>query len=337
MSITHILIHQLGALPSRILSAIESFFVLDLQIEQNGAYGDRIIQNSELKTNARIDRPFQERIWQWLVRHPECRLGLDKKGRLMTLSEVEQFNYDFLRQKDAESEKDPPTNDSQQNSSHNIFPHRAEVASNVSSTKLPASETAKVRRRKNISGKPTSSEEQELRLYTTEDRMWHTLTGHGPDVSKVPPHDFTCLGIIAAHGANGIIQPNLVKISGQDKRSVPARTQRLCDNGYIIKRPTQAEGSRTSLCILKRFAVESRPHEPALGLKWAGPSLGWVDPTATLTLHSCFRSGETDLSALSSAIFDILREIKIIAREDLKGRLVSLKMIHIAKNMLMGF
>lgn len=297
---------------------------MDSQVEQNGAYGDRVIQNSEPKTNARTDRLFQERIWEWLVRHPECRLGLENKGKLMTLSEVEQFNYDLLRRKDAETENDPPTVDSQQNSSHNIFPHQVEVANNGSSTRLAASETAKVRRRKEIPCKQTSSEEQELRLYTTEDRMWHTLTGHGPDVSKVPPHDFTCLGIIAAHGANGIIQPNLVKISGQDKRSVPARTQRLCDNGYIIKRPTQAEGSRTSLCILKRFAVESRPHEPALGLKWAGPSLGWVDPTAALTLHPCFRSGETDLSALSGAIFDILREIKIIAREDLKGRLVSL-------------
>lgn len=242
----------------------------------------------------------------------------------MTLSEVEQFNYDFLRRKDAESENNPPTSNSLQNSSHNISPEQAEVANNGSSAKLPAPETAKVRQKKKILSNQTSSEEQELRLYTTEDRMWHTLTGHGPDVSKVPPHDFTCLGIIAAHGPNGIIQPNLVKISGQDKRSVPARTQRLCDNGYIIKRPTQAEGSRTSLCILKRFAVESRPPEQALALEWAGPSLGWVDPTATLTLHPCFRSGETDLFALSGAIFNILREIKIIAREDLKGRLVSL-------------
>lgn len=321
---THTNSYYLGALPSRILSAIDSFYVLDSQLGHNGAYGDSVINKSEPKKNARIDRAFQERIWQWLVRHPECRLGLAKKGELMTLSEVEKFNYDFLRRKDAETENDPLTIDSQQNSSHNILPHQAEVANSSSSARLSASDIANVRRRKEIPSKLTSSEEQELRLYTTEDRMWHTLTGHGPDISKVPPHDFTCLAIIAAHGANGIIQPNLVKISGQDKRSVPARTQRLCDNGYIIKRPTQAEGSRTSLCILKRFAVESRPQEPALGLKWAGPSLGWVDPTAALTLHPCFRSGETDLSALSGAIFDILREIKIIAREDLKGRLVSL-------------
>lgn len=241
----------------------------------------------------------------------------------MSLSEVEQFNYDRLQRKDASIENDLPINDSEQNSSHNRSPHKPGSANNGASTKLPASETARIRRRKDIVDKQTGSE-QELRLYTTEDRMWHTLTGHGPDVSKVPPHDFTCLGIIAAHGPTGIIQPNLVKISGQDKRSVPARTQRLCDNGYIIKRPTQAEGSRTSLCILKRFGVDSRPHDSALALKWAGPSLGWVDSTATSTLHPCFRSGETDLSALSGAIFDILRETKIVAREDLKGRLVSL-------------
>lgn len=247
---------------------------------------------------------------------------MDGKGELLSLSEVELFNHDCLQRKDTEIENNPPINELEQSSSRNKSPYKPGSANNGDSTKLPASETAKVRRRKDTVNKQTGSE-QELRLYTTEDRMWHTLTGHGPDVSKVPPHDFTCLGIIAAHGPNGIIQPNLVKISGQDKRSVPARTQRLCDNGYIIKRPTQAEGSRTSLCILKRFALDSRPHEPALALKWAGPSLGWVDTTATSTLHPCFRSGETDLSALTGAIFDILREIKIIAREDLKGRLVS--------------
>lgn len=236
---------------------------------------------------------------------------------------MEKFNYDCLRRKDAEIKNDPPINDSEPTSSHKISPHQPENANNGGFTKMPTSKTPQIRRGKDIANKETSSE-QELRLYTTEDRMWYTLTGHGPDVSKVPPHDFTCLGIIAAHGPNGIIQPNLVKISGQDKRSVPARTQRLCDNGYIIKRPTQAEGSRTSLCILKRFTVDSRLHEPALALTWAGPSMGWVDPTATSTLHPCFRSGETDLFALSGAIFDILREIKIIAREDLKGRLVSL-------------
>lgn len=323
MSLIQILIPHIGALPSRILSAIEFFHVSDSQLEPNGADGDKIIQHSEPKTNTRIDRPFQERIWQWLVRHPECRLGLDGKGGLLSLSEVEQFNYDCSQRKDVEIDNDPPINDSKQNSSHKISPHQHESANNGASTTPPASEAAKIRRRKDIVNKQTSSE-QELRLYTTEDRMWHTLTGHGPDVSKVPPHDFACLGIIAAHGPKGIIQPHLVKISGQDKRSVPARTQRLCDNGYIIKRPTQAEGSRTSLCILKRFAVDFRPHEPALALTWAGPSLGWVDPIATSTLHPCFRSGETDLSALSGAIFEILREIKIIAREDLKGRLVSL-------------
>lgn len=242
---------------------------------------------------------------------------------MLSLSEVEQFNYDCLRGKGAQSENDPHINYSKQSSSHNKYYHQAGSADNGSYAELSASEPAKIRQRKKIVNEQTSSE-QELRLYTTEDRMWHTLTGHGPDVSKVPPLDFTCLGIIAAHGPNGIIQPNLVKISGQDKRSVPARTQRLCDNGYIIKRPTQAEGSRTSLCILKRFAADCSPHEPALALTWAGPSLGWVDTTVTSTLHPCFRSGETDLSALSGAIFEILRETKIIAREDLKGRLVSL-------------
>lgn len=89
--------------------------------------------------------------------------------------------------------------------------------------------------------------------------MWHAVAGHDPDFGRVKSLDFICLSIIAACGPKGILQHDLTRISGQDKRSLPARTDRLRDGGYIEKtrvciqlsNPNRA--MHTSRCVLKRF------------------------------------------------------------------------------------
>ncbi|KAK4692758.1 hypothetical protein P7C71_g4510, partial [Lecanoromycetidae sp. Uapishka_2] len=105
-----------------------------------------------------------------------------------------------------------------------------------------------------------TSTNYEICLHTSENRMWHALTGHGPDVVKVKPLDFDCLSIIARFGSQGILQHHLTRLSGQDKRSLPSRTDRLHEGGYIIKEQLAVrEGAlaamlHTSRCVLKRFA-----------------------------------------------------------------------------------
>ena len=96
-----------------------------------------------------------------------------------------------------------------------------------------------------------------LRVYASENRIWFAITGHGPDHTKVPGLDWKCLLIIAAHREKGILQPDLVRLSDQDKRSVPGRTARLHKRGYIVKSAVQGKGLPTSLCVLKRFAPKS--------------------------------------------------------------------------------
>ena len=98
-----------------------------------------------------------------------------------------------------------------------------------------------------------------IRLYTSQNRMWYAITGHGPDESRVKFLDFICLSVIAASGPKGILQHNLISITGQDKRSLPSRTDRLRDGGYIIKVPETTwvgEPRRrlhTSRCTLTRY------------------------------------------------------------------------------------
>ena len=98
-----------------------------------------------------------------------------------------------------------------------------------------------------------------IRLYTSESRMWYALSGHGPDPTRIKGRDFECLSVIGACGRKGIYQHDLVRLSGQDGKSLPARTERLSVNGYIEKTRICIQESHvdkllnTSHLVLKRF------------------------------------------------------------------------------------
>lgn len=96
-----------------------------------------------------------------------------------------------------------------------------------------------------------------LRIYTTQSRIWQALTGHGIDFKRVLAMEFQLLLIIAAAGPLGITQPDLSKASGQDKRSVPKRTEELHRKGYIVKKLVYEKGTKTSLLVLKRYISRS--------------------------------------------------------------------------------
>ncbi|KAF7195382.1 hypothetical protein HII31_03274 [Pseudocercospora fuligena] len=94
------------------------------------------------------------------------------------------------------------------------------------------------------------------RLFTTPDRIWHAVAGHGVDHSRLPKHDFQLLQVIASHGSSGVLQPVVTKITGQDKRSVPHRTDRLAQNGYIAKEAVVGAGTRTSVLRLAKYTSQ---------------------------------------------------------------------------------
>jgi hypothetical protein len=102
------------------------------------------------------------------------------------------------------------------------------------------------------------------RLFASQNRVWQAIAGHGMDLKKIPAMEFVLLCIIANHGSEGIIQPELVRLSKQDKRSVPKRTDNLARNGYINKTPFQSRKYYTSLCVHKRSVKQDnvlfKPH-----------------------------------------------------------------------------
>jgi hypothetical protein len=99
-------------------------------------------------------------------------------------------------------------------------------------------------------------ESKRIRLWTSHERVWQTVAGHGVDFKRIPGEEFRLLCLIAGAGPKGIAQPELVKMSKQDKKSVPGRTDNLNKIGYIRKTKILAEKHNTSLLVHRRFLPE---------------------------------------------------------------------------------
>ena len=112
-----------------------------------------------------------------------------------------------------------------------------------------------------------SSKRTRQRIFTNEEIAWQAIAGHGVDYSRIPKLSFDCLSVIAAHGPSGVLQPTIVQITGQDKRSVPHRTDLLAENGYIIKLQAYDGRHKTSLLKLRKFAEADGSSKPILDLE----------------------------------------------------------------------
>lgn len=143
------------------------------------------------------------------------------------------------------------------------------------------------------------------RIFVSQNRTWQAVAGHPIDFKKVPSMSFMLLSIIAMHGEAGVIQPDLVRLSGQDKRSVPGRTDTLAKDGYIVKKPVQAGKLRTSLCVHKKFVKE--------GHFLSGPT----------NVEHVFRDGTLILSSFVGLLYNILKEPGFIPWKDLRTKMVS--------------
>lgn len=144
--------------------------------------------------------------------------------------------------------------------------------------------------------------------------MWLAITGHGVDPKRIPRHEFIILSIIAAHGEKGVVQPEITRISGQDKRSVPKRTDNLAKHGYITKVHVLAKGTRTSLCTLRRYAKSQREKKAAL------PSIH-ARSTPNEIKAVIFQDGLLMYDQFFDILMAILKDCTIVTIEDCKRKL----------------
>ncbi|KEF55531.1 uncharacterized protein A1O9_08281 [Exophiala aquamarina CBS 119918] len=187
-----------------------------------------------------VDKALLSKIWTWLGRHSDVSIGNGKKYNNKSLSEVESEYPGYLD--DTFPGLSPEAEDNDELGGANKPLARASKESNP--------------------GKRALRSVEGPRIAVNEYRMYHAICGHPPDVSKVTPLEFVLLSHIAAARSAGILQGALGRASGQDKRSVPKRTNDLQERGYITKEAVYAHGTKTSRLILRKLAAQSPNQEP---------------------------------------------------------------------------
>jgi hypothetical protein len=126
------------------------------------------------------------------------------------------------------------------------------------------------------------------------------------------------LEVIAAHREQGLLQPELTKITGQDKKSIAGRTTYLKNMGYIEKAHVLTRSMNTSRLTLTKFAV-MRDQK----LKKLSKSDRQSQNTASIRIEKW--TGETiDTEGLIKAIITELKAVKngVLQRNDLKKKMV---------------
>lgn len=201
---------QLGVSPQRLFSYVKQFY------EHHGTdnHTDPISTDAPCPTPS-IDNKFLDRVWQWLVRSSDIRVGHQNEYKGWSLRDVEAQ-----------------------------FPDSA----------IDLSKNDPIDRLGGLGESRTAP-----RLFASQNLVYHALVGHGPDRSRVFDMEYQLLCAIAATRYDGILQGELGRITGQDKRSVPKRNDLLQEKGYIVKRPAWMGGHKTSRLYLRRFAQHPAP------------------------------------------------------------------------------
>jgi hypothetical protein len=287
-------------------------------------------------------RDFLEKVWEWVTKHSDIRITHNNQQCAYSLSDFEAAESqnattaivapttqqrdhaspahsktapasallslrDALRQRLSSEEHDWKTSDPTRQASPDIQAEAGRlfsVSPGIAVRRLPRSMPVTSDVDCNIFDEP-SSDAAVPRLHASQNRVWQALTGHSIDLKKVPNMEFILLSIIAAHGPEGVTQPELRRISKQDKRSVPHRTSELARKGYIVKGGVQAIGSRTSLCVHTKFVS----HDHFL---------------TSSAVEDVFQKGTFVASGFVRLLYDKLKDAGIVPTREIRTRLVSL-------------
>ena len=276
-----------------------------------------------------MDDQFIRAAWDWLVHRDDTYIKSQKvsrKDHLSSLSTTESV-------KDTSATRTPgvPANESTRNV-HQPGQNHAHVDGNHFQTPLdgknpdqyqsnskmkndgPASLNGEngrplVQQRNKLGG---NSHAEGAFIFADEESTWHAIAGHGVDHRRIPRMHFQILSIVSSAGKKGILQPDIVAASGQDKRSLPKRTDDLHNAGYIEKKRVIGRAARTSLCTLKRFVAQNTE----------GPQYETIYGDSE-TKESVFEDGLLNIAQYTDNTLQMVKEADIMPVEHVKKRLVS--------------
>ncbi|KAI1117361.1 hypothetical protein F5Y14DRAFT_380889 [Nemania sp. NC0429] len=246
---------------------------------------------SQQTTNSH-DLAVASKIWKWLADRSDVSIGVNRAFNHLSLEQVLAL---------PEEEEESPSSGA------------AVGSSDKSSQPGPSPRISK--------GQTSTSRP---RLHVSEERQWRTIAGHGPDLKRVPLFEWRALVDIASVKERGILQGDLVRLTGQDKRSLPTRTDALARKGYIIKQPIVLRGGKSSKLWLAQFSEYAKTQQEQEGLDY--DTLDLSKAALTSDLHpvpfSHKWNGETiDYLALAQAFVAIVKAWSLIRYCDARAKL----------------
>lgn len=196
------------------------------------------------QTAHRHDLAVASKVWTWLTSRPDVLIGADRAFNHLSLDQVL------------------------------ALPEEDESASSGTAVETSSKGKASISARGSVNPEPSSRTTKDgllttrPRLHVSEERQWRTITGHGPDLKRVPLFEWRALVDIASVKEKGILQGDLVRLTGQDKRSLPTRTDALARKGYVIKQPIVLRGGKSSKLWLAQFSEFAKEDVEPEGLDY---------------------------------------------------------------------
>ncbi|GAP93155.1 putative tfiiic transcription initiation factor complex subunits tfc3 protein [Rosellinia necatrix] len=258
------------------------------------------------QTHQRHDPAVASRVWTWLASRPDVSIGTGRAFNHLTLDQVLAL---------PEEEESPSLGTAAGSSavtSSRLLPNPRPSARTTKDGTTTATATA------------TATATVRPRIHVSEERQWRTITGHGPDLKRVPFFEWRALVDIASVKEKGILQGDLVRLTGQDKRSLPTRTDALARKGYIIKQPIVLRGGKSSKLWLAQFAEYAKEHQEREGLDYDRLDLSRAALTSDLhPVPFCHKwNGDTiDYLALAQAFVAIVKAWALIRYCDARAKL----------------
>lgn len=158
------------------------------------------------------------------------------------------------------------------------------------------------------------------RLFVTEETIWRAIAGHGIDYKRIPKLEWQLLQGIAQAKHAGILQGELRQLSGQDKRSVPKRTDFLAAKGYIAKRSIMVRASKTSKLWLINFAPSATTEatEQSVAKQYDMSRGALTQDLSPVPWHSKWSGADIDVETFAESIIVIVKAWGVIRYADLR-------------------
>ncbi|KAH6686146.1 hypothetical protein F5X68DRAFT_153528 [Plectosphaerella plurivora] len=166
------------------------------------------------------------------------------------------------------------------------------------------------------------------KVFVSEEQMWQSIAGHGADFKRVPKLEWAALVGIASTKKDGILQGDLCRLIGQDKRSLPKRTDSLAQKGYILKRTTLVRGVKTSKMWLSRCAPSLSSDHLETELGGHGQDTALLMPPESfnrdmepVAWRKRWTGGSIDMLSLAETVISVVRAFGIMRYHDLRQKL----------------